>query len=95
MVNMSSFRHESFAEPDSAAPEPTPGVLRLMLQPRIVRGALNLSLLIGTVLNVIKNGAQFWAHHAVNIWQVAMNFVLPRCVSSYCAARNEAQPRGD
>lgn len=68
-----------------------PGVLRLMLKPQIMRAALKVSLVVGTVLNVINNGQQFWAHHTVNLWQVAMNFVVPYCVSSYSAARNEAQ----
>ena len=43
------------------------------------------------VLNLIDNGAQLWTRHAVDLWQVAMNFVVPYCVSSYSSARNEAQ----
>ena len=90
MVNLSS-RPESFAGPGAAASAVKPRVLRLMLQRRIVSGALKVSLVVGTVLNVINNGEQLWTHHAVNLWQVAMNFVVPYCVSSYSAARNEAQ----
>ena len=66
-------------------------MLRLVLQPRIVRGALKVALVVGTVLNVINNGEQLWTHHAVNLWEVAMNFVVPYCVSTYSAASNEAQ----
>lgn len=40
--------------------------------------------------NVINNGQQLWSHDAVSLWKVAMNFVVPFCVSSYSAARNEA-----
>lgn len=73
-----------------------PGLLRLMLEPRIVWSALKVSLVVGTVLNVINNGEQFWMHRPVNLWQAALNFVVPFCVSSYSAARNEAQrARGD
>lgn len=68
-----------------------PCVLRLMLKPQIMRAAMKVSLVVGTVLNVINNGLQFWAYHTVNLWQVAMNFVVPCCVSSYSAARNKAQ----
>ncbi len=72
------------------------GVLRLSLTPRIARSALKVSLVVGAVLNVINNGEQFWTHHVVNLWQVALNFVVPYCVSSYSAARNEAQrAKGD
>jgi len=96
MVNMPSSRPESFADSGSAALAPTPGMLRLMLRPRIVLGAIKVSVVLGTVLNVINNGEQLWTHHAVNLWQVAMNFVAPYCVSSYSGARNEAQRgRGD
>ncbi len=73
-----------------------PGVMSLMLQRRIVHSALKVSLVVGTVLNVINNGEYFWTHHSVNLWQAALNFVVPYCVSSYSAARNEAQrARGD
>lgn len=66
-------------------------ILALMFSRRIAWSAVKVSLVVGTVLNVINNGQQFWAHHTVNWWQVAMNFVVPFCVSSYSAARNEAQ----
>lgn len=69
----------------------SPSVLALMFSRRIAWGALKVSLVVGTVLNVINNGQQFWTHHTANWWQVAMNFLVPFCVSSYSAARNEAQ----
>ena len=73
-----------------------PGVLRLMQQRRIVCSALKVSLVVGTVLNLINNGEYFWTHHTVNLWHAALNFVVPYCVSSYSAARNEVQrARGD
>lgn len=65
------------------------GALRLVLQPRIASGALKVALVVGTVLNLINNGELFWTHHAINWWQVALNYVVPYCVSSYSAARNE------
>jgi hypothetical protein len=75
----------------AAAARGRPGVLRLILQPGIARSALKVSLVVGTVLNVINNGEQLWAGHSVSVWRVALNFVVPYCVSSYSAARNEAQ----
>lgn len=65
-------------------------VLGLMMSPRIAKGALRVALVVGTVLNVVNNGEQIWVHHAVNLWQLALNYVVPFCVSSYSAARNEA-----
>ena len=64
-----------------------------MRQPRIVASAVKVSMVVGTVLNLINNGEQLWTHHTVNLWQAALNFVVPFCVSSYSAARNEAQRR--
>ena len=52
-----------------------PGMLRLVLQPDIARAALKVSLVVGTVLNVINNGEQFWTGHGVSIWRIALNFV--------------------
>ncbi|MBW6492944.1 MAG: nitrate/nitrite transporter NrtS [Burkholderiaceae bacterium] len=62
-----------------------------MAEPRIVWEALKVALVVGTVLNLINHGAQLWALRPVTLWQVALNFVVPYCVSSYSAARNEAQ----
>jgi len=82
---------EPVIEPRTATSARRPSVLRLMLQPRIARGALRVSLVVGTVLNIINNGEQFWMHHTVSLWQAALNYIVPFCVSAYSAARNEAQ----
>lgn len=58
--------------------------------------ALKVALVVGSVLNIINNGQQFWVHQTVNLWQALLNFVVPFCVSSYSAARNEVRrARGD
>ena len=89
MVKVSSPPAESLTGP--GAHVPAPGIFRLMLRPHIVLGAIKVSAVVGTVLNVINNGEQLWQHQAVSLWSVAMNFVVPYCVSSYSAARNEAR----
>lgn len=68
-----------------------PSILALMVSRRIAWSALKVSLVVGTVLNVVNNGERLMAQGSVSLWQVAMNFVVPYCVSSYSAARNEAQ----
>lgn len=89
--------HPSEPHPPALQPKhPSHRVWRLMFSPPIAGPALKVALLVGAVLNIINNGQQFWAHHTVNLWQAALNFVVPFCVSSYSAARNEARrPRGD
>lgn len=66
------------------------GILSLMVQPEVVSGALRVSMLVGTVLNVVNNGERLWSQQPVSLWQVAMNYLVPFCVSSYSAARIEA-----
>ena len=43
------------------------------------------------LLNAINNGEQLWVEQTVSAWQAALNYLVPFCVSSYSAARNEAQ----
>lgn len=68
-----------------------PTVIALMTSRRIAWSALKVALVVGTVLNVVNNGERLMVQGSVSLWQVAMNFVVPFCVSSYSAARNEAQ----
>ena len=78
-------------DPKVQAARADASVLRLMLCPRIAKSAMKVSLVVGTVLNLINNGEQLWMHQTVNLWRVLMNFAVPFCVSAYSAARNEAQ----
>lgn len=71
-------------------------ILRLMFSVRMARPAIKVAALVGTVLNIVNNGEQLWAGQPVDLWHVALNFLVPYCVSSYSAARNEAmKERGD
>lgn len=84
---------------DTPAPTPNdpsrttspPSTLALMVSPRIARGAIKVSLVVGTVLNVVNNGEQLWVHHSASPLGVALNYFVPFCVSAYSAARNERQ----
>lgn len=66
-------------------------VVSVMFKPRIVRAAIKVAVIVGTILNVINNGEQIWSHQVISIWPIAMNYLVPFCVSSYSAARNELQ----
>ena len=91
----------SISQPTIAPESTDPGLprtplVRLLSRPGIVVPALKVALVVGTVLNLINNGAQLWNQHSINLWQVGLNFVVPFCVSSYSAARNESRrQRGD
>jgi len=51
--------------------------------------ALKVSAVVGTVLNLLNNGPAWWHGDAVSLWRVLLNYVVPYCVSSYSAARNQ------
>lgn len=55
----------------------------------IVRGALQVSAVVGVLLNVINQGRGVMLGVPIDWGRVAMNFAVPFLVSSYSAARNE------
>lgn len=62
-------------------------------QRHIVRNALRVALVVGTVLNVINQGDAIFNGGPISWLHVALNFVVPYCVASYSAAKNEINPR--
>ena len=64
---------------------------RLMLTPATVCCALKVAVVVGTVLNLINNGDRIFGQDGISGWSIAMNFLVPFLVSSYSAARHEAQ----
>ncbi len=57
----------------------------------IVFAALRLALVVGTVLNLINQGGRMLDGQPLSWFHVALNYLVPCCVSSYSAARNELQ----
>jgi hypothetical protein len=64
-------------------------VLQLARSRRIVRNAITVSLVVGTVLNLINQGGPVLRGEHVAWWNVLMNYVVPYCVSTYSAVRNQ------
>lgn len=63
------------------------GFLLGMLERKVVTGALRVSLFVGTVLNLINQGAQIWRGDDVDGGRFLLNYAVPYLVSSYSAAR--------
>lgn len=61
----------------------------------IVLAALRVSLVVGTVLNIINQGGRIMDGLSPSWLHVAMNYLVPYCVSSYSAARNELRRGGE
>ncbi len=64
-------------------------VLQLARSRRIVRNAITVSLVVGTVLNLINQGGPVLRGEHVAWWNVLMNYVVPYGVSTYSAVRNQ------
>lgn len=67
-----------------------PGFLRAMLERNVVVGALRVSFFVGTVLNLINQGAPIWRGDDVDWGRFLLNYAVPYLVSSYSAARVRA-----
>ena len=66
-----------------------------VVRPHIVRNAVKVSLVVGTLLNLINQGDVIVANGAISWTHFVLNYIVPYCVASYSAAKNEmAQNRG-
>lgn len=64
-------------------------LLRTAGRPAIVRAAIRVALVVGTILNLINQGAHLLDGVPLSWFHVLLNYLVPYCVSSYSAARNE------
>lgn len=55
----------------------------------IVQAAIRVALVVGTVLNMINQGGRMLDGLPLSWFHVGLNYLVPYCVSSYSAARNE------
>lgn len=63
--------------------------LAACVKPSIRRQALKVSLVVGTLLNLINQGATAWHGGALSLPHLLLNYLVPFCVSTYSAAKNE------
>jgi hypothetical protein len=55
----------------------------------IVMAAIRIALVVGTILNAINQGGRLFDGLSPSWFHVVLNYLVPYCVSSYSAARNE------
>jgi len=55
--------------------------------PSIVRRAIKVSAVVGTVLNLINQGQGFLGGGAISWPHVVLNYAVPFCVSAYSAVK--------
>jgi len=59
------------------------------MKPSIRRQALKVSLFVGTLLNLINQAGPLWNGASPSWPHIFLNYLVPFCVSSYSAAKNE------
>ncbi len=64
---------------------------RALLRPYILTSSIRVALVVGMLLNVINQGSVFLNGEGISWSQVVLNFLVPFCVASYSAARNEIE----
>lgn len=55
--------------------------------------AIKVALVVGTILNLINQGGRVMEGMPPSWFHVVLNYLVPYCVSSYSAARNELRRR--
>jgi len=64
-------------------------LLRAAANPQLLRASLKVALVVGCVLNAINQGAAILQASGISWPHVLLNFVVPFCVATYSAARNQ------
>ncbi|MDZ4729523.1 MAG: nitrate/nitrite transporter NrtS [Xanthomonadales bacterium] len=72
-----------------------PSLLQLAFSARIMRNALKVSLVVGTLLNCLNQGEAILAGGAISWFHLVMNYMVPFCVANYSAAKNEKMRTSD
>lgn len=68
-------------------------LLRVAVSAAIAKNSLKISLVVGSVLNLINQGESLFHGGAISWGHLLLNYFVPYCVASYSAARNEIDSR--
>jgi hypothetical protein len=66
---------------------------KIALSKRVAFNAIRIALFIGTLLNVINQGAAILAWEGIAWGHVVLNYIVPYCVATYSATKNELDRR--
>lgn len=66
-------------------------LLRTAAQPAIALAAVKVALVVGSLLNLINQGGRLLDGLPPSWLHLALNYLVPYCVSSYSAARVEVR----
>jgi len=64
---------------------------RVAMSRHIAVRALKVALVVGSILNLVNQGEHVVRGGAIDWFHLIMNFLVPYCVSTYSAAKNEIE----
>lgn len=64
---------------------------QIAMSRHIVKNALKIALVVGSLLNVINQGERLVNGDTISWFHLLLNYLVPYCVASYSAARNEIE----
>lgn len=71
--------------PTSSTSAARPPLLSIIFDRGIVRRALIIALIVGTILNLIAQGDFLVEGKPISIWKILLTYCVPYCVASYGA----------
>jgi hypothetical protein len=66
-------------------PLAAPSVYAVASSPRIVQLALRMSLVVGTLLNLINQGDALFGSAQLDLFKLGLTYLVPYCVATYSA----------
>lgn len=66
---------------------------RIALSRHIVINALKISVVVGSVLNLVNQGESLLHGGTISWLHLILNYLVPYCVASFSAAKNEIELR--
>jgi len=68
-------------------------LVSISLSRHIVIASLKIALVVGTLLNLVNQGEALLSGGTISLLHFLLNYLVPYCVSSYSAAKNEIELR--
>ncbi|WP_434513912.1 nitrate/nitrite transporter NrtS [Dechloromonas sp. ARDL1] len=68
-------------------------ILVIASERSIAMAAIKVALVVGTILNLINQGGRLMDGLPISWLHLGLNYLVPYCVSSYSAARNQIHNR--
>jgi len=62
---------------------------------RIVKNSLRIALFVGSILNLVNQGNAILSATNIAWAHLVLNYLVPYCVASYSAAKNEIASKGN